>query len=831
MLPASETSQPPEGTPSNSPSGAGSAASGPSSPAGPILTHARADLAKVAELSAELGISRVLASVLVERGFAKAELARAFLEGNELIPRGALNEEPAAQLLAEAVRLGTSIAIHGDYDCDGVCSTSVLVLGLRAMGATVIPRVPERSDGYGLSELAVRELAATGAGVLIAVDCGITSVAEVEIARSLGMKVVVVDHHRFRADGMLPDAEIVHPNLLDPDALPMCAAAVAGVLVAEVAQRLDCSIADLGIEELMALATVTDLMPLTGMNRTIVRHGLRRLSTTRNPGLAALMDSAGIDRGALDSRTLGFGLGPRINAAGRVRSASAALELLLAADVDRAVRLASELEGANAERRAIQQETLIAAEMQVAELGDRAGFVLYSPEWHKGVVGIVAGAIAGRHHRPTIVLSSDGELATGSARSVPGFSVADAIEGCSDLLERYGGHSAAAGLTVRTDRIDAFASRFAEVVEQQIEPHMRVPRLEADVVVSPEDLTLGLAEELAALEPTGEGNRPPLLALSNVICEKPKRMGDGRHARLQVRSGTASASAVCFNTSERLDIEWGTRSDLAGRLEVNRFRGAEEPRFVIERGLAANPNSVVDLDGSEWFDRVVGFLAEPVPSAGRPNPGAGVSERTAITISGGRSGLLADLGTRESVVFIVSDLDRRRVALAETAGAATALSWSSFALNPSLVRGRDHVVVLDPPTTPGLMAAVSESGGGFLHLLFGDAEIGFALKVHESETDLEPHIRGFYADIRTSIEGDRHQQLAAMRGAGRFPRSPVQVGRMIAVLEEIGAVTLSEDRLPVRLGEPHSELADSVRLAGLRDQLTSAREYLMGLRG
>lgn len=798
---------------------------------GPVLTSAAPDLGAVGAVSAGLGVSRVLASVLVQRGFTDAEGARRFLEANEVAPRGALGEQAAAGVLAKAITSDTAIAVHGDYDCDGVCSTAVLTLALRSMGATVIPRVPERSDGYGLTEFAIRELAATGAGVLIAVDCGITSIHEVAVARSLGMEAIVVDHHRPGLDGRLPDAAIVHPTLNDPDGLPMCAAAVAGILVAEVASLLNASIADLGIEELMALATVTDLMPLSGMNRTIVRHGLRRLATTRNLGLSALMDSAGIDRGDLSSRTLGFGLGPRINAAGRVRSASAALELILARDERRAGALAAELEGANAERRAIQQETLIAAEAQAAGLADRPGWVLHSADWHKGVIGIVAGSIAGRHHRPTIVLSVDGELATGSARSVPGFSVADAIDSCADLLERHGGHSAAAGLTIRTDRITEFTDRFAEVVDATLPPELRVPTVIADVVVSPDELTLDLAEELNALEPTGEGNRPPMLRLPSVICEKPQRMGEGRHARLQLRAGGATAAAVCFHTRDRLDVEWGGRADVVGRLEVNRFRGSEEPRFVIEQGVRSDVASVNDVDSRGWIARVeaeLGLLATPGQVERAPESAAG--RRVAIDVKGGRSGLIADLGARASAVFIVADLDRRKLDLADGVVCVHALDWGSLRTDPDLIEGFAHAVLLDPPPASAALDAVERSGQGFIHRLFGDAEVGFALKVNESTTDLEPHIRGFYADLRTALAGDGADLVLSMRGAGRFPRSPVQVARMIRVLDEIGAVALSDRGLPVGLSQPTRKLVESTVLAGIRREGEACREYLLSLR-
>ncbi|HSJ96056.1 MAG TPA: DHH family phosphoesterase, partial [Myxococcota bacterium] len=398
--------------------------------------------AAVSRLESELGLSHVTAQVLVRRGFADPAAARAWLAADEQHPPSAFaGMDDAAALVRRHVEARTQITIHGDYDVDGVCSTAILVRALRALGATVDWYLPSRTeDGYGLREHTVRRLAATGTRLLITADCAITAIEEVALARELGLEVLVTDHHSPRADGALPDAPIVHPAVCGYPCPELCAAGVAHKL----AEALGAPTAAEDLD-LVALATVADVVGLRGENRRLVRQGLHALRTTRKPGLRALMDVTRCDAARLDARAVGFRLAPRINAAGRLQRADAGLELVLTESRERALAVAEELDRVNAERRMVEQRMLFEAEAQVREQAGAIAYVVAGEGWHPGVAGIVASRIADRHHRPAVVISLDGARGTGSARSIPAYDLLGGLNACAEHLARHGGHRAAAG--------------------------------------------------------------------------------------------------------------------------------------------------------------------------------------------------------------------------------------------------------------------------------------------------------------------------------------------------------------------------------------------------
>ena len=414
----------------------------------------RYSLPDALRLRRELGIGMVLAQVLVRRGLADADDARSFLAAADRHdPSELTGIDGALNLIRAQIDRGGRITVHGDYDVDGICATAIMVRALRALGADTDWFIPSRlDDGYGLSAATVHRLAQRGTGLIVTVDCAITAVEEVRAARAAGVEVVVCDHHAPRADGRLPDCPIIHPALCGYPCPDLCGAGVAYKL----AQALGAPTAEEDLE-LVALATVADLVPLRGENRRLVREGLRALSMTTRPGLRALMAVAKVDPGAIDAGTVGFRLAPRINAAGRLRRADAGLELLLCSDPVRARAIARELDELNAERRAVEQRILWEAEAQVAELEaqrPRMAYVLAGADWHPGVVGIVASRIVERHHRPALLIALDEAdgTATGSGRSIPGFDLLGALHAVAGHLERYGGHRAAAGVTLDRGR-------------------------------------------------------------------------------------------------------------------------------------------------------------------------------------------------------------------------------------------------------------------------------------------------------------------------------------------------------------------------------------------
>lgn len=547
---------------------------------------------QVARLRRELALSGALAQVLVRRGLGEPDRARAFLEATEEYPPSAFaGIEQAVQTILAHVSAARRITIHGDYDVDGICSTAILVRALRELGADVDSYLPDRiGDGYGLSAATVRRLAQRGTNLLVTADCAVTAVEEVALARELGMQVVVSDHHAGRADGLLPDAPLVHPALCGYPCPELCATAVAYKLAQAVFAAAGRDPAELESElELVALATVADVVPLIGENRTLVRRGLRALARTRRPGLRALMAVARVAPGRVDERALGFALAPRLNAAGRMYRADAGLELLLTEDALRAQQVAQELDRANHERREAEQRIRWEAEAQVAELGERSAYVLAGEQWHAGVVGIVASRLAETHHRPVVLIALDGASGKGSARSIPGFDLLAALTECGEHLLRYGGHRAAAGLEIERERVPALAAALEQHAARVLAAADLSPVERVDAVVGGEELGMGLAEELQRLAPFGHGNPGVSLMVAEACLRDGRPMGEGKHVRFTVESRGARAQAVAFGTGGKLPVEDGAPVEATFKLEVNEWNGVCEPRLVLRHARPAEP--------------------------------------------------------------------------------------------------------------------------------------------------------------------------------------------------------------------------------------------------
>ena len=553
----------------------------------------------VRRLRRELGVSGPLAQVLVRRGLADPERARAFLAGDEEhSPAAFAGIGEAVELVLRHVRDGERITIHGDYDVDGICSTAVLVRALRELGGDVDSYLPDRaSDGYGLAADTVRRLAARGTRLLITVDCAITAVEEVELARELGMEVLVTDHHSPRADGVLPRAPIVHPALCGYPCRDLCATAVAHKLAQALFTAAGRDPGELRQDlDLVALATIADVVPLLGENRTLVRRGLRALAGTAKPGLRALMAVARVDPGRADERSVGFALAPRLNAAGRLYRADAGLELILTGDRMRAAQIAQELDGANGERRQVERRIRYEAEAQMAELGERSAYVLAGEDWHPGVIGIVASRLVERSGRPVVLIALDGETGRASGRSVEAFDLLAGLTACAPHLLRYGGHRAAAGLEIERARVADFAAALSAHADGVLGPEELVGVEHVDAVVGGEDLGMALAEELRALAPFGRGNPKVCLMVADAVFADARPMGEGKHVRFAVESHGTRARAVAFGTGGRLPVEQGIPAQATFTLEVNEWNGVSEPRLVLRQAQAA-PAAISVLRG------------------------------------------------------------------------------------------------------------------------------------------------------------------------------------------------------------------------------------------
>ncbi len=547
---------------------------------------------EVEALAEALGISETTASVLVRRGYGDPPLARAFLDA-ELVSHDPLllgDMAAACDAIRSAITAGLRICVHGDYDVDGICATALAVTVLRGLGGDVDWHLPSRfEEGYGLSHETLARLSEEGFGLVLTVDCGITAVEEIAEAKRLGLEVVVTDHHR--PGDSLPDCPLVATR---PSAYPFPELCGTGV-VYKLAQAL---VGDESLKEhldLVALATIADVVPLVDENRGLAAAGLRRLARTTKPGLAALMRAAGVDPATADAGAVGFRLAPRINAAGRLGHPGAALRLLLTEDPGEAAGLAGELEGLNRDRQAVEDRILREAVRQVAEWPEprrrRHGYVLWGESWHQGVIGIVASRLVERFHRPVVLIAGGDEAWRGSGRSVAAFDLHAALAACAGELERFGGHRAAAGLSILPDRVEAFADAFAAHAEGALsEEDLRLV-VQVDAIVRGDELTLDLAEELERLAPFGLGN--PGVTLLAPACELSElgAVGDGKHLKLAVtpRGGPAKpvrSGAIAFGQGAQLDrLRRPGLYDVAFRLGANRWNGTVSPQLVVKRIL------------------------------------------------------------------------------------------------------------------------------------------------------------------------------------------------------------------------------------------------------
>jgi len=552
------------------------------------------DAGAVGRLALALSVPPPFAALLLQRGHDSPEAARRFLRPRreDLHDPALLPDLPrAVERLADAVRRRETVFVHGDYDVDGQCATAILTRVLRRAGAPVVPFVPHRlRDGYDLSGAGVRAASDAGASVLVTLDCGTTALDAVRTARGAGMDVVVVDHH-LPAE-VWPDA-LAFVNPRRPDSCypfaDLCGAGLAWKLAVALAGqlRLPDGMA-WRLLDLVALATVADLVPLAGENRVLVRLGLKLMGETPWPGLAALLREAGLAGKPLRTGHLGFALGPRLNAAGRVGEAMDGLRLLLTDDIAEAERFAAQLDRQNAERQALDQRTLDEALADLEGAFDPAtdaGVVLARDGWHPGVVGIVASRVLERVARPVFLIALDGEVGKGSGRSVPACDLHAVLARCAPLLEKWGGHRMAAGLTIRRERLDAFRTAFNAACAAQVEPAVLVPTQRVDAVVPLDQLTGNLERLVRALEPTGVGNPNPVFGLEGVRVEGRLRpMGD-RHVRLALTDGRGVLETVAFGAREEVErVVGGARGALraAVRLERDTWKGRDrlEGRLV-----------------------------------------------------------------------------------------------------------------------------------------------------------------------------------------------------------------------------------------------------------
>ncbi|HEY5975836.1 MAG TPA: single-stranded-DNA-specific exonuclease RecJ [Geobacteraceae bacterium] len=552
-----------------------------------------ADPAVVESLAREARVSPILARVMAGRGIATPSLVAAFLQpglGELADPFLLSGLAPAVDRLLQARAAGERVCIYGDYDVDGITAVALLQTFFQTVGMDACYHIPLRRDeGYGLSRDGIDAAVRLGARVIVTVDCGITAVSEATYCREQGVDLIITDHHT-PGDPLPAACAVINPHQ------PGCATPfkqLAGVGVAfKLLIGLRARLRETGAFataqepnlreylDLVALGTVADLVPLNGENRALVAHGLRELSAARRLGIRALKKVAAV-ADPVTCGAVGFRLAPRLNAAGRLDDAALGVELLLCRDPDRAAELAEMLDAGNRERQELEQAILKDALARVEAdpaMADRTSIVLASPDWHPGVIGIVASRLVDRFHRPTILIALQDGVGKGSGRSIPAFHLHDALKDCAGQLEKFGGHRQAAGLAVAEETLAAFVARFDEVAAGLLEPADLMPVLSLDGELSPADITTELAGQLSQLAPFGMGNPEPVLLVRGMTVTGVRELNGG-HLRLTVSRDGRSFTAIGFSLAGR--VAPGEQLDLACTPQLNEWRGTTSLQLKI----------------------------------------------------------------------------------------------------------------------------------------------------------------------------------------------------------------------------------------------------------
>ncbi len=537
------------------------------------------------DIATEYDTDPFTALLLVSRGIVDEYEIEEFFSDSPILcdPFDLVDMDKACDRIKRAIDEGELIAVYGDYDADGVTATALLYSFLQMQGARVISYIPDRnSEGYGLNKGAVELLSSKGVDLIVTVDNGVSAVEEAELIYELGMELVVTDHHKV--PDVLPRAEaIVDPHRSD------CYCEFRQWAGVGVAFKVACAICGDAEEvlsvyaDLVTIGTIGDVVSLTGENRVLVKEGLKLINSDNNPGISGLKEVACVNEKSINAGTVAFSLVPRINAIGRTGHASTALELLLSEEVERAGELAAIVNSANIERQSLEKEIYAEAQAQIRdnpELLNNRVLIFCGKGWHAGVIGIVAARLTQKYGKPCIVISDDGEAAKGSARSIEGFSLYDAISSASELLTHYGGHVLAAGFSLKSENIEKFRiaiEQYAKTVE------MPFPSLEIDLRIRPDFINSDILETISALEPFGAGNPQPVFGLFGMTLASVQPIGGGKHLRLSLKKGASTVTGLLFSTtSDEFPYQIGDVIDLAVKLERNEYMGQVRVSIYIK---------------------------------------------------------------------------------------------------------------------------------------------------------------------------------------------------------------------------------------------------------
>lgn len=834
----------------------------------------------VRKLTQSLGVSEIMASVLVRRGYFEPETASRFLS-----PMGELYDpflfpemDRVCTLIRTAAASGRKICVHGDYDVDGITSTALLVTVLEELGAAVSFHLPNRfREGYGIAKSTVEKLAADGCELLITVDCGISAREQLARATELGMESIVIDHH-LPAEENIPAAPIISPLLCD---YPFKELAGVG-LAFKVAQGLLARPGPTGREEslhpslqklldLVALGTIADCVPLLDENRNLVKRGLVQLARTHRPGLIHLMRVGQVEPSRINAGMVAFRLAPRINAAGRLEDPVPALELLLSDNEQDAEKLAGDLDAFNRERQRLENQMVAEAEAMIngwpEPRKEQRGYVVSSKGWHEGVIGIVASRLVDLHNRPVIVIAeNEGQgFGKGSGRSIPGVDLYQLLRNLGPLLEKYGGHSAACGLTISLDNIEDFQNGFAEQADSVMSDTALHRTRNVDALVCGREMTLDLADELSRMEPFGLGNPSVELLVTGSGISAARATRDGRHLQCMVEAGGARSSAIGFGQAYLLEKLKATgKWDVAFRLERNEFNGSVAPQLILREFFPRSrhrdiPKGMCDcLCDYECPQRLAGsglwsLLNEKDVLPARWIHDGGIARDSQESLGKQLRGRLFDrrgqgdimgqlakiVSGGQNVILLVSDVARRRHLLSQelpgpndsidnlllmssrcspevinersmlAAGPGQTISMMDFATassNPGLLSSHDHLVFIDPPPGKGsLVSMIDDAPDAWIHLFYCADEVQFTGKVLEHEYDLRAPLTRVYKHLNTgkswSLDETTERLLLA---GGKYLRQPMLVARCLRVLEELSLISIEN-----KSGKPMLTLLES----------------------
>lgn len=790
----------------------------------------------IGSICAQIGIDVLLAQVLLARGIDTVEKARAFLSptGDQISdPTSIAGVEQAADLLVTAVHKGVPMVVYGDYDADGITATALLVDLLRRLGARVGYYIPDRlSEGYGLNSQALLRLREQGYGLVVTVDCGISNYQAVSDARLAQLEVLVTDHHQLPE--RLPAATaIVHPLLGNNQGPKLAGVGVAFKLAQQVSRAWGLP-KDAGIDagrylDLVAIGTIADLVPLVGENRVLAKIGLEQMNQSPRVGVRALAEVA--DLNPIDSRGIAFALAPRLNAMGRLAQASPAVQLFLTDSYQEAWEIARQLDQINRERQlleeAIMQQAQVLAREQVES--NHKVIVLASPYWHPGVIGIVASKLVEEYYLPVILIALSGEIGKGSARSIPGFHMYEALSSCQHLLRAFGGHELAAGLTIDKDKVDDLRQELAAMAAERLSPEDLVPTIKVDAEIMLAEVTIPALQQLLLLEPYGMGNEPPVFLYRHQRLQGAKGVGkDNSHLRGWINSEGRQIGVIGFNLVAGFDQRRPV--DLVFQLSLNEWQGQIRAEAML---LDWHPSASDGLSARQQ-DLLVPVQAIGESACASTEEDYGLGERELINwihrARGGwpaRVGSIKEVAEREGRVLIW--LRRRSLAyqvlrslheiLPDLAGqiflASKALTQEQLQLVMTFWENRlakilvvedlghlssssaDAVIFLEPPLSLSQMVNMSKEHSR-IYLLWHDRDIDYIdrylqMSVPERETVATVYRYLLYlkrSNLKTEMNAD-HASRDLKRLLGKTVGRKA-IWRSLLILKEIGLVQPSE---------------------------------------